>query len=163
MGGLMSRNKGQRGEREVIKLLQPILDDVYGRQGLDVPQLERNLMQSAKGGFDISGLEWMALEVKYQEADHLEQWWEQCKRQAMGRVGGVQEGQMVKEPILFFRKNKVRWQVRMYGSLDVGSNGARVRMPVIVSDEHFLIWFKHKILNETKKLIEQYEGCSERE
>lgn len=148
MGGSMSRNKGQRGEREVIKLLQPLVDKVYGEMHKNPPELERNLMQTAKGGFDIAGLNWMALEVKYQEAEHIEQWWTQCKEQAMGKNRLTGEIQMVREPILFYRKNKVAWAVRMYGRLDTGVGGVRIKAPVIISVESFLLWFEHRLRSE---------------
>ena len=74
MAGLMSRNKGKRGEREVVKLLQPVVNEVYESLGLEPPLLERNLMQSHKGGCDLAGLDWLALEVKYQEQQQMTSW-----------------------------------------------------------------------------------------
>lgn len=113
MGGLMSRNKGKRAEREVIGLLQPIMDAVYARRGVpeDVRvRLKRNTMQSDGGGFDVYGLEWMAPEVKHQETLHCEKWWQQCEAQAM-------RGQT---PVLFYRRNNTKWRVRLWSQAVVG-------------------------------------------
>ena len=79
MSGGFSREKGKRAEREVVKLLQPVVTKVYQEAGKEIPLLERNLMQSHKGGHDIVGLEWMALEVKHHETLQISQWWEQKK------------------------------------------------------------------------------------
>lgn len=176
MSGNMSRNKGQRGEREVVKLLQPIINRVYGSRAVEPPQLERNLMQSHKGGFDIVGLEWMALEVKYQESANLNGWWKQTLdqarvdesgnprvskraelRESVG-VGGVRVGgtvgmgpdQMLM-PILLYRSNHQPWRCRMFGGLFVG--GLRVRCAVNIAIEPFLKWFELKITDVLDKRL----------
>ena len=100
MSGLYSRNRGKRGEREVIKLIQPVVNEVYQSLGKEPPELERNLMQSHKGGCDLAGLDWLSLEVKYQEAENMTSWWEQTKRQA-GKE---------REAVLFYRKNHAKWR-----------------------------------------------------
>lgn len=154
MSGNMSRNKGQRGEREVVKLLQPIVDKVYGSLGLTPPVLERNLMQSHKGGFDIAGLHWMALEVKYQETLNVGMWWNQTLAQANVDINGnpLRKGQppvplsatgLPKPPVtgldVSSRENELRSGVKRAGRepdqmlipiLMYRSNGAkwRVRM-----------------------------------
>ncbi len=138
MSGLMSRNKGKRGEREVVKALQPVVDKVYTKLGLEIPILERNLMQSHRGGYDIVGLEWLALEVKYQEQLNLSGWWEQCKKQ-------TKEGQ---EPVLIYRKNNARWRVMMYGRLHAGTS--HIRCPVNVELDPFLVYFEHRLMHELK-------------
>lgn len=137
MGGSMSRNKGQRGEREVIKLLQPVVIDTYARAGLTPPELERNLVQSHKGGHDIVGLEWIALEVKFQETLQIELWWDQTKLQAE-RASKKHIEQVL--PVLFYRKSRSKWNVRMFGGLRAGNQ--MVRCPVEISVEAFLAWFR---------------------
>jgi hypothetical protein len=103
MGGLMSLNKGKRGEREVVKLLQAVVDKVHNEKssGLDCPRLQRNTLQSDKGGFDIVGLDWLAVEVKYHETLAVKQWWQQTVKQA-------KPGQ---QPVLFYRKSRSPWHV----------------------------------------------------
>lgn len=141
MGGLMSRNKGKRAEREVIDMLQPLINMVYGEYGLDPEKLKRNTMQSDGGGFDIHGLEWIALEVKHQEVFHLEKWWEQTKSQA-----GIRQ-----VPVLVYRRNRVPWRVRMRAELEIGA----VWKQWVVADisiEEFLLYFTSRLRHELKKL-----------
>lgn len=140
MAGLMSRNKGKRGEREVIKLLQPVVNEVYRSLGLEPPLLERNLMQSHKGGCDLTGLDWLALEVKYREQEQMASWWDQCKRQAKPD----------REPVLFYRKNHAKWKVRMFGYLVAGSQ--RVRCPVDITPEAFMAYLRLRLLKELTPL-----------
>lgn len=104
--GTMSRNKGKRGEREIIAILQPVVTEAYKTRGYPddwVPVLKRNTMQSDGGGFDIHGLEWCALEVKRAETLCLPAWWRQTLRQA-GET---------KHPVLAYRQNGNPWRFRM--------------------------------------------------
>lgn len=130
----MSRDKGQRAEREVIKLLQPIVDRVYGAKGLEPPTLERNLQQAASGGYDIKGLEWLALEVKRCEQLNLNKWWEQTVRQACGN----------KIPVLFYRQNRKAWRVRVEGRLPLHKDDF-VAAIVDIGLEEFLVYLYHLI------------------
>lgn len=140
MGGSMSRNKGKRGEREVIDALQPVVNQVYAAHGyaeVDIPVLKRNTLQSDGGGFDIVGLHWFAPEVKYHETFHVEKWWAQCVAQA-GR------GQV---PVLLWRCNGMRtWNVRMLGYVGAPSLGLTV--PVQLSFEDFRKWFRIQLNKE---------------
>lgn len=85
-----SRNKGQRGEREVCKLLEEHLGGAF----------KRNLQQTQEGGHDVLGLKGCAIEVKRCEKLHIEKWWKQTTLQA-------REVQQL--PVLFFRRNKEQW------------------------------------------------------
>lgn len=137
MGGLTSRNKGKRGEREVVNLLQPVVTKVAEEVGMgEVPQLQRNLMQSHKGGYDLVGLDWLALEVKFHKTLAVNQWWKQTVAQAKA-------GQ---EPVLFYRQNNAAWRVRMRGQLRVGSDF--VRAPVDIAVEAFLAYFELRLKKE---------------
>lgn len=167
MAGNMSRNKGQRGEREVIQLLQPIVDKLYLEAHMDGPKLRRNLMQSQDGGFDVAGLEWLALEVKFQEIENTTGWWKQTCKQAgtdllgnslvpidteswsmksitrSGRIESVL-GQWgsdhIKIPVLIFRSNNKQWKILMVGRLFHGKFS--VRTLVRVDLQAFLAWFE---------------------
>ncbi len=141
MGGKMSRNKGQRGEREVISILQPIVEKVYKSMGLEPVKLERNLVQTRNGGFDIVGLDWIALEIKFQEVYNLKSWWKQTLEQANGEQIGV----------LIYRKSRVPWRVRVEGFLALGDK--RVKMPVDISLNSFLVYFENKLILELKTAI----------
>lgn len=148
MNGAMSRNKGQRAEREIVKLLQPVVIAAWTeleRVG-PAPNLERNLMQAHKGGHDLLGLDWLALEVKHQEQFMIASWWQQTKEQA---TKASQLLNIEVEPVLFYRKNHVQWRVIMRGYLDV-QGGGRVRCPVNIPPEAFLVWFKLRLLAELK-------------
>lgn len=129
--------KGQRAERAVIDLLQPVVTQVYTEMGLDVPKLQRNTLQSDGGGYDIVGLDWLALEVKHQETLHINQWWSQCVEQSKGN----------REPVLFYKQNNVKFKVMMRGLLTTGG-AQNVRCPVEVSVESFLLYFEHKLKKE---------------
>ena len=141
MSGRFSRDKGQRAEREIIRLLQPLVDIAYSTAGHTPPQLARNLAQSRFGGFDVVGLNWLALEIKFQESLHIATWWEQTKRQAdLGR-----------EPILIYRRKHARWRVVMFGLLPFGASS--VRAPVDIAIEVFLVYFERRLRTEVEKFI----------
>lgn len=149
MGGSFSRDKGQRAERQVVQLLQPVVNEVYAKLGCPVdqiPMLQRNTIQAHKGGYDIVGLEWMALEVKHQEKLQVAEWWNQTIRQAKNGA----------EPVLFYKSNGLRFRVVMYGQVEIQGTMSRkeegrprrVRCPVEISTDAFLIYFYERILAE---------------
>lgn len=100
---LNSRSKGQRGEREVVKILQEIMDDVCMELGKEKICIQRNQNQSWKGGEDLTGLPWLSVEIKYQNCDFQNAWWNQCVRQAKAN----------QIPVLFYRRNHKPWRVRL--------------------------------------------------
>ena len=129
--GLM---KGKRAEREIIRLLQPIVERVYADLGYeDIPLLQRNTLQSHRGGYDIIGLEWLAIEVKHQEQLSVNTWWKQTLRQAAA-------GQM---PTLFYRKNNVKWQVVIRTQVFVGNGFVPIRSTVSMED--YMIYFERRL------------------
>ena len=79
--GAGARGKGASGEREVKIILRSILAPVYLYHNEPLPEFERNLNQSRSGGYDLTGLEWLAIEVKRQERSNLKAWWEQTLKQ----------------------------------------------------------------------------------
>jgi Holliday junction resolvase len=87
----MSRNKGQVGERELLKLLGEELG----------VELSRNLLQTRESGADCLGIRGFAVEVKRQERLCLPAWWRQAVKQ--GEMHGA-------EPILAFRQNRQPWR-----------------------------------------------------
>ena len=89
--GKSQRDKGQRSEREVLRLLGAEL-------GL---MLTRNLTQTREGGADCLGVKGFAIEVKRQERLSRPAWWRQACEQA-DRVGA--------EPMLLYRRNREPWQ-----------------------------------------------------
>lgn len=174
MGGKFSRDKGQRAERNVIAILQPVVTRVYEALGLAVPELKRNLMQTNGGGFDIAGLDWIAIEVKHHEQLHVADWWEQTVKQS--KSGGNIE----RVPVLFYKSNGLKWHVMMEGLVEIekdvwptrtemlvdgvkvmqpwsgdGRKGKKVRCPVTISQESFLLFFEHRLRLEASKNFPQ--------
>jgi hypothetical protein len=131
MGGRSSKQKGSRGEMEILAILSNAAHEIYSARGLPPPELNRG-----SHGRDIRGLNWIAPEVKRHERDNeynLNLWWEQTKAQA---IGG-------REPVLFYRMNYQPWNVRMFGYLLVGND--RVRCPVDINFDAFMVWFKLRV------------------
>jgi len=135
--GRMARNKGKRGEREIIDMLQPIVDEVRKELGLRELKLKRNTLQSDSGGSDVAGLPWLALECKLHATLAPHKWWEQCVAQA-------EEGQ---EPVLTYRKDRMDWRVRMWGQVH-GGDLHRLGMVVDIAMEDFLRWFRWRLVHE---------------
>jgi hypothetical protein len=135
MGGLASRQKGRRGEREVIAMLQPIVDSVYKALDRKPVVLQRNTLQSHLGGFDVVGLNWLAVEVKHAEAPSLGAWWKQCTDQAQGR-----------EPVLFYRSNFQPWRIRLWTRLETMKDSHWFVADVSV--DCFLPYFESRVRDE---------------
>lgn len=140
------RAKGQRAERDIVRALQPVVIDEWRKAGRTgpAPSLERNLMQSHKGGHDIVGLDWLAIEVKHQERFLVSPWWAQTKRQAADSE--IRTG-VKADPVLCYRKNNVLWKVRLFGYVDTKNSG-RVRCPVEIDFPTFLLWFAVRLREE---------------
>jgi hypothetical protein len=178
----MARNKGQRGEREVIAVLQPIVNRVYLKYSFEPPLLKRNLLQTREGGFDIMGLEWMALEVKYQEHENVNGWWRQtCKQAGTDLVGKpltaisddelvtiemIRSGRKVKItgrlmsdqiriPILFYRSNHEQWRICMISRLF--SRRSQFSVMARVGLIEFCAWFEMALNERMKSLSDLYE------
>lgn len=143
MGGRMSRNKGKRGERQVIEMLQPVVNEVFSAHGLEPPTLKRNTMQADGGGFDLHGLEWLAIEVKFTEktgAGTLDSFW----RQTLEQCGAKQT------PVLFYRGSREDWRVYVWGFLErCGHDTHCVRVAITV--DSFLAWFRTRLNYELLK------------
>lgn len=102
--GRMSRNKGKRGEREVLGVMQTVIDRVSKAHGLaPMYRLQRNTMQSDGGGYDLHGVPWLAPEIKRVERLQVSKWW----RQACGQANDRQM------PVLLWRQNKGEWHARV--------------------------------------------------
>lgn len=151
----MARDKGKRGERAVIDWLQPIVDEVYTSLGLKPVLLQRNTIQSDRGGSDLVGLPWLSAEVKNVENDSpglLDSWWEQTERQA--REWSQPNRPLM--PVLFYMRNRRPIRVRMCGILfDTESEGgvrdAWCNALVDVSAEHFELYFRQRLRAELMK------------
>lgn len=140
MGGLHSRNKGKRGERDVIGLLQPVINEVYEAHGLEAPVLKRNTMQSDGGGFDLHGLEWLAIEVKHCAKPAVAAWWQQT----LSQCGQHQTA------VLFYKIDRRGWTVRVWGFLERTGQTTHC-IPVAISAEDWLQWFRTRLNHELSR------------
>lgn len=127
-----NRQKGHDGEREIVRLLQPVVELVLGEK-----RLGRNLQQTRQGGHDICGLEHLAIEVKRCETLEIEKWWKQTLRQAE-MVGGA-------IPVLIFRQNRGKWRVMMFGY--VGHLICRVEIDMTT----FGLWLGEDLANRVRR------------
>lgn len=134
LSGKGVRAKGQRGEREVVKLLQAIVDKVH-RDFPHIgaaPTLQRNALQAHLGGEDIHGLEGFSVEVKFQENVQVGQWWKQALAQA-AKANAV--------PVLFWRQSAQKFKVRFRACVSTPGDRDQIEMDLDVSLEEFTEWF----------------------
>lgn len=101
--------KGAGGEREIARLLVAAMAGVEARVNAVRDPLSNYVKrcsssQADRGGTDIVGIPTFAIEVKRGERLLLDQWWQQCVREA-------RNGDM---PVLFYRQNRTPWRVRWY-------------------------------------------------
>lgn len=136
----MAKTKGANAEREVAAILKPIVDKVYRDLGIEPPVIKRNLEQTRSGGYDLVGIDWMALEVKRQENLSIPAWWRQTLRQA-------KPDQL---PVLIYRQNRKPWKVIMMGGIRVAS-GKWLKVRVDVSLQDFLRYFKARLKHDLSK------------
>lgn len=132
--------KGKVAERAVANLLNPIIAAACEREGVEVCKLARNLKQTQVGGFDLDGLDWIAIEIKHHKTVAINSWWEQTLRQATnGRI-----------PVLIWKQNGQKWRVRMNGQVAL-LEGQSVRATVDISLDCFLSWFELMLMHQIRK------------
>lgn len=134
MGGLSSLRKGKQNEREVKNLLQAAVDSVaVDYPELTAPSLQRNTLQSAIGGYDIVGIDWLALEVKAHATLNVNSWWKQTVQQAG-------PGQL---PVLAYKITRRGWWVVTEMQLPVADKTFKCRAEITM--ESFLVYFKARV------------------
>ena len=159
--GSLSIQKGKRAERAVASMLNPIVERVCLEQGVDPLRLCRNLRQSQQGGYDLDGLDWIAIEIKHHKVVALGSWWVQTLRQA-GRDLAAQPivGMVTREPVLIWKQHGGKWNVRMLGLLEI-ETGRRLRTAVDISWDAFVVWFEKRCEVETRKIeLDEENGCT---
>ena len=127
-----ARSKGQRGEREVIKRLQGLVDAARVYNRLPPLLLQRNTLQAHTGGDDLVGFAKFSIEVKRHEKDYDDAWWRQAVRQAGA----------TKIPVLFYRRNGRTWSVKV--RLTICLPGCRPfarQSDCTMSIDDFIPWF----------------------
>jgi hypothetical protein len=106
------RAKGAGAEREVADALNYRASLAFTNKGLPFSYsdngAQRNQLQTAVGGCDLTNTWGLAIEVKRQEALSIGTWWAQCIASA-ARNGD--------DPVLIFRQNKQKWRVIMNGAV----------------------------------------------
>ena len=96
--GRTSRNKGKRGEREVVILLREA----------GFPAAHRSVQYCGRTGTaaDVIGLPGIHIEVKYVEREAVRSWYSQAARDAgAGGRGDI--------PVVFHRKSRAPWLVTL--------------------------------------------------
>jgi len=129
------RQKGQEGEREVQRALEPIVRKVMSEGGYSLPQraiVQRNQNQSAVGGSDLSNTFGMCIEVKRQEQLSINTWWNQC-------ITAANENS--EHPVLLYRQNGKRWRCLTLMWLHL-PGGAQQQVRAEMDWDSFLHWFE---------------------
>lgn len=128
-----ARNKGKRGEREVINdILQPVVNAARASRRLEPLLIQRNTLQAHTGGHDICGLDGWSFEVKRVETEYQESWWQQCLRQA-AKSSGI--------PVLVFRQSRQAWRVKARVFVVTPLESTSHELDVNMSLEDFVDWF----------------------
>jgi hypothetical protein len=122
-----SRDKGARGEREFREFVSSRLEGV---------ELSRNYDQWYKGGFDLTGLDGVAIEVKRYATGTIFRmvWWEQILEAC---------GELV--PVLAYRFDRGSWMcvVPLDWMLGLDGGNARERFAVMPAEdwvERYATW-----------------------
>jgi len=106
--------------------------------------VQRNQMQSAVGGNDLTNCFGMSIEVKRQETLSVPQWWRQCCAAA------ERNNEM---PVLMYRQNRKAWHVRTYGWINLPNNKhiqAEVEFDIDTFKTWFRNWVKEKLIIGTE-------------
>ena len=121
----MQRNKGSAAEREVFNLLRDEL-------GLVV---ERNLQQTRNGGADSVSIPGLAIEVKRQEKEWLEAWWNQAVEQAGNTL----------VPVVAHRRSRQQWKFVVPLTWVMGSDAFTLNMRCTVGLQEFCWLVREKM------------------
>lgn len=138
--GASANKKGKAAEREVIGLIQPILDELGHIYDVTPFKLTRNLNQARDGGSDILGLPWFSIEVKRHEHPQIAKWWKQT-------VEAATNGEI---PVLIYRKShcmwKVQWEIDAVVGWLPGTNGPRTHGVIATTSlTDFNRWLKKRV------------------
>lgn len=140
--GINIRAKGQTGEREIADMLNFIIYTTMGELGFTEEEclkgfktVQRNQLQSAIGGNDLTNCYGLSIEIKRQEQLAVGTWWKQC----------VASAQREKEiPVLMYRQNRKPWKVRTYVWLAL-HDGSALQVEAEFDIETFKTWFAQQV------------------
>lgn len=134
------REKGQEGEREIQRALEPIVRKVMEAGGYalpDKPIIQRNQNQSAVGGSDLSNTFGLCIEVKRQEQLSINTWWKQCTDAAKDNG---------ETPVLLYRQNGKKWRCVVMVGLPLPARTTPLDSLLMfraeLSWDDFLAWFE---------------------
>lgn len=134
------RQKGQEGEREIQRALEPIVRKVMEAGGYalpDKPIIQRNQNQSAVGGSDLSNTFGMCIEVKRQEQLSVNTWWKQCTDAAKDNG---------ETPVLLYRQNGKKWRCVVMAGVPLPARTTPLDSLLMfraeLSWDDFLAWFE---------------------
>lgn len=137
-----SKVKGASGEREAAAVLAGWIEPVYRHAGVEVPDIKRNLMQTREGGYDLVGIDWLALEVKRQENMALPSWWRQTvKNASMGQI-----------PFLMWRQNRRPWFFRVRVEVYHRANNTLNQYDVDMERDQAKLWVQTETWNRLQKI-----------
>jgi hypothetical protein len=142
--GIDIRQKGQEGEREIQRALEPIIRKVMTEGGFPLPDkaiVQRNQNQSAVGGSDLSNTFGLAIEVKRQEQLSINTWWKQCETAAKDND---------EWPVLLYRQNGKKWRCVTLVWLHLPAGAQRQGRAEFDMDT-FLAWFEEWV---RRKLVQ---------
>lgn len=133
-----ARQKGARGEREIVHLLNGTIEGLMSSQEWpeDVVStarscIQRNQNQTAVGGSDLSNVFGLAVEIKRCEKLLIEQWWIQCVSQAKRNN---------EHPVLLYRQSNNPWRCITLGHAPL-PGGRMSSMRVQFEEDAFVTWF----------------------
>lgn len=133
----MSRSvaKGKQAERDIVGLVQAACDIAFGNGTVEVGRTGYTAA-GEHGGSDISGVPWLAVEVKHHARAtpaKEREWWTQCCRQAAARPG-----KPAQVPLLAAKENNRPWRFTLVAR--VWCAGGLRPMRVTVGEEDVLAW-----------------------
>lgn len=140
------RQKGFDAERDIALQMNAVILTVYAELGLPAPAkpiVQRNQLQSAVGGCDLTGTFGLAIEVKRQEALSINTWWAQCVKSAVDRN---------EAPVLLFRQSKQKWRCIMFVEVPLPSaTRAFIKLRAEISFDDYLAYFKHLVMRSMQE------------
>lgn len=132
-------NKGKTGEREVADTMNycvflAMQELGYSREEClkGMSTIQRNQIQTAIGGSDLTGCFGLSIEIKRQENLDISTWWKQCEASAK------KDNEI---PVLIYRQNKQKWRVRTYVWVPL-PNGHQMQTVGEFDWTTFKIWFQ---------------------
>lgn len=129
------RQKGQEGEREIQRALEPIVRRLMQAGGFPLSEkaiIQRNQNQSAVGGSDLSNTFGLCIEVKRQEQLSINTWWQQCTKAAEDNG---------EHPVLLYRQNGKKWRCVTLVWLTL-TDHSQMQVRAEFDFDSFLHWFE---------------------